>query len=290
MRRARPLLGTLVEIAAEGPANSLPAAIEAAFASIERVQRLMSFHDPGSDVSCINDAVAGQRVSVDPHTFRVLSFARRLSEISDGAFDVTTAAVLVKNGFLPKRLGEAMPIGGTYRDLDLLAGNCVRWRNKGWIDLGGIAKGYALDCAVTALRSQGVATGIVNAGGDLRCFGIAQPIHIRHPSTPTALLYLGKLADAALATSAGYFSGVNVGGRRIDPLVDPTRYRCLSWGASVSVAAPDGMTADALTKVIRLRPRSAPNILERFGAQAIVIDREEMRCCGRPLIWVEIAA
>lgn len=291
MRRARPLLGTLVEITSEGAIGSfLPGAIEVAFASIEQVQRLMSFHDPGSDVSRINGAVAGQKVRVDPHTFRVLSFARRLSEISDGAFDVTIAPVLVKNGFLPKRLGEALPIGGTYRDLDLLPGNHVRWRNKGWIDLGGIAKGYAVDCAIAALRSQGVVIGIVNAGGDLRCFGRTQSIHIRHPNAPTVLMRLGRLTDAAVATSAGYFSGIGVGGCRIDPLVDPRERRCMNWEASVSVAAPDGMTADALTKVICLAPEFAPGILDRFRAQAIVIDHNGMRCCGQPLLQADIAA
>ena len=101
---------------------------------------------------------------------------------------------------------------------------------------------------------------------------------------------LGWLADAALATSAGYFSGIDVGGRRIDPLVDPRRRRCMSWDASISVAAPDGMTADALTKVVRLAPDSAPEILDRFGAQAIVIDHQGARCCGRPLLQADIAA
>jgi thiamine biosynthesis lipoprotein len=290
MRRARPLLGTLVEISADGAAHSLPAAIEAAFASVGQVQQLMSFHELNSDVSRINAAEAGEAVSVDSHTFRVLNFARRLSELSDGAFDITMAPILVENGFLPERTSEPIPSGTSYRDLILLPGNCVRWsRRKGWIDLGGIAKGYAVDCAVAVLRSRGVTTGIVNAGGDLRCFGKAQPIHTRHPSAPTMLVRLGWLSDAALASSAGYFSGIDLGSRRIDPLVDPRRRCCTSWDASTSVAAPDGMTADALTKIIRLVPETAPNILDYFDAQAIVIDHQGMRCCGRPLLQADLS-
>ncbi len=288
MRRARPLLGTLVEITAEGSAEILPAAIEAAFTSIENVQRLMSFHDPMSDVSRINGAQFGEVVSVDPRTFRVLDFARRLSDLSGGTFDITIAPILVESGFLPRPAAEMFPVGTTYGDLDLLPDNRARWRRKGWIDLGGIAKGYAVDCGISALRLHGVATGIVNAGGDLGCFGEKQPIHIRHPNAPTMLMHLGWLTDAALATSAGYFSGIDIGGRRIDPLVDPRRRCGMSWNASISVAAPDGMTADALTKVIRLAPDSAPDILDNFDAQAIVIDHQGTRCCGRSLLQEDI--
>jgi thiamine biosynthesis lipoprotein ApbE len=145
MRRARPLLGTIVDISAEDAPETLPDAIEAAFASIEAVHRLMSFHELDSDVSRINDAKAGEVVQIDPRTFHVLHFARQPSDLSAGAFDVTTASVLVRSGSLPERATEALPIGVTYRDLDLLPAARVRWRNKGWIDLGGIAAGFAVD-------------------------------------------------------------------------------------------------------------------------------------------------
>lgn len=288
MRRARPLLGTIVDITAEGAANILCGAIGAAFASIEQVQRLMSFHDPNSDVSRINGAEAGRELIIDPHTVRVLRFARRLSDLSGGLFDVTTAPVLVESGFLPEREKETIPFDVTYLDLLLLPGNCVLWRRKGWIDLGGIAKGYAVDCAITALRSHGVATAIVNAGGDLRCFGKPQPIHVRHPHAPTMLMRIGSLSDAAIATSAGYFSRIDRGGRQVEPLVDPRRRSCTRWNGSVSVAAPGGMTADALTKVVGLAPDSASDIVEHFGAQAVLIGHEGTRCCGRPLLQAGI--
>ncbi len=290
MRRARPLLGTLVEIAAEGDGADLPAAIEAAFAAIAAVQRLMSFHDPDSDVSRINAAAAGDAVTIDAQTFQVLRCARQISERSDGVFDVTVAPVLVDGGFLPPCRGGTKLDAAGYRDLDLLPGRRTRWCRKGWIDLGGIAKGYAVDCAVAALAARGVASGVVNAGGDLRCFGEPQPVHVRHPDEPTALIALGWLADAALAGSAGYFSSVERRGRTIDPLVDPRERCCKRWDGSVSVVAPDAMTADALTKVVRLAPDRAPEILAHFGAQAIVVDRDGSRGCGPPLLRQGLAA
>jgi thiamine biosynthesis lipoprotein len=138
------------------------------------------------------------------------------------------APALVEAGFLPvEPTRKPVPAGTSYRDLDLLPDNRARWRRKGWVDLGGIAKGYAVDCGIAALRARGTASGIVNAGGDLRCFGAPQPVHVRHPSAPSAVMLLGWLADAALASSAGYFSSIEVDGRRavggVHPIINPVR-------------------------------------------------------------------
>lgn len=280
LRRAQPLLGTLVEVAATGAPASLPAALDAAFSAIERIQRLMSFHDPDSDVSRINAAEAGCEIGVDPHTARVLHFARQLSELSDGAFDVAIADVLMRGGFLPQQGAADPALAATFRDLMLLPGDRVCWRRKGWVDLGGIAKGYAVDCAIAALRAHGVAGAVVNAGGDLRFFGEPQPIHVRHPDAPTSLVPLGTFEDCAVATSSGYFSHRTSDGGGTEPLVDPQRRACVRWQQSITVIAPDCMTADALTKAVRLAAQTAPGILEHLRAQAIVIDSRGMRQCG----------
>jgi len=283
LRRARPLLGTLVEIAATGAPANLPGALDAAFAAIQHIDRLMSFHAADSDVSRINAADAGCEIGVDPHTARVLRFARKLSELSNGAFDITIADVLMREGLLPRQEDSVVAdtaAATTFQDLVLLPGDRVHWRRKGWIDLGGIAKGYAVDCAIGALRAHGLASGVVNAGGDLRFFGDPQPVHARHPDAPGSLVPLGVFSDCAVATSSGYFSDRMCGGGVTGPLVDPVRRACVRWRQSVTVVAPDGMTADALTKIVRLAAQAAPGILERFGAQAIVIDSRGVRHCG----------
>lgn len=288
LRRARPLLGTLVDISATGAGADLPAAVDAAFSAIERVQKLMSFHDARSDVSRINFADEGDEVCVDPRTYRVLQRAIELGDLSDGVFDVATAPALVERGFLPPPGRGTMPAHGTtFRDIELSAGYRMRWRRKGWIDLGGIAKGFAVDCAIAALQSHDVASGVVNAGGDLRCFGHSQPIHLRRPTAPTELIALGWLCDGAIATSGGYFIGIQSGGRQIDPLVDPRRNACIAWDDSVSVIATDCMTADALTKIVRLARQDVHVLLERMGAQAVVIDEEMVGSCGTPRLQQE---
>src|SRR5215831_4299546 len=102
LRRARPLLGTFVEIAASGAASAdMEDAVEAAFAAVARVHRLMSFHDPGSDVSRLNREAKAGAVAVDPWTFEVLEIAQDLHRRSGGAFDIAVAPLLQYLGLLP---------------------------------------------------------------------------------------------------------------------------------------------------------------------------------------------
>jgi thiamine biosynthesis lipoprotein len=269
-------LGTIVEIAAAGP--PAVAAVHAAFEAVLNVHRLMSFHEEESDVSRINMARAGEEVFVNPHTHRVLRFARRVSAACGGVFDVTVGEFLVRHGFLPDLLVEdARPRDATWRDLVVLAGNRVRWRQAGRIDLGGIAKGYAVDMAIEALQSHGVPSGLVNAGGDLRMFGEPQPIHVRLPEAPGMLAPLGVFADCALATSAAYFSSVDSDGGLLEPLVGRERRNFSARQGSATVIAAECMTADALTKVVRLAPHLATKVLDSFDARAIVIDGTRQR-------------
>jgi FAD:protein FMN transferase len=284
--RMRPLLGTLVEIRAGGPESRVNDGIAAAFAAIERVQQLMSFHDAGSDVSRINAAPVGLDVTVDPETYGVLRHALDLGHRSGGAFDITIAPSLVAAGFLPYPRLATQVDSARFSDLELLPARAVRWRKKGWIDLGGIAKGYAVDVAVAVLRAQGMTHGLVNAGGDLRGFGERPwPIRIRAPEQPTMLLNAGSLCDAAIATSAGYFCSARAGSTMAAPIVDPTHRRCVVWNASISVVAGHCMTADALTKVVRLAPAALPALLDHYDAQTVIVDANGARFCGRD--WLQ---
>lgn len=289
--RMRPLLFVEIRATKAGSgrgtacAGRVEDAVGAAFAAIERVQSLMSFHDLESDVSRINAAPAGQILRIDPQTHSVLSAARALSECTNRLFDVTMASSLMRDGLLPTRAGRA--VDANYRDLELLAQTCVRWRRPALIDLGGIAKGYAVDCAIQVLRAHGLVDALVNAGGDLRCFGASQPIHLRAPDDPRRLVRLGSLTDGAVATSADSFIERESPGERVGALVDPRRNDCIPFRCSVSVVAETCMMADALTKVVALAPEHAPEMLEDFRAahgsavRAIIWDEQGIRACGR---------
>lgn len=264
--RARPLLGTRVEIraAAPWPAERLHAALDAAFAAVERVQALMSFHDPASELSLLNREAARRPVRIDPQTYAVLEAALELSRRSGGAFDVTVGAQLQRWAHLPG--GGCLPqSSASWRDIELLPEQQVRFHQPLRLDLGGIAKGYAVDGAVDALRQGGVDSALVNAGGDLRVLGPPQRVHLRHPQNPALLAHQLELRDEALVTSAAYYS------RRADTsaLLDPRDGRPYLGQASISVKAPRCLHADALTKVVLFAaPETAERLLAEYGACA----------------------
>ncbi len=270
LRRAQPLLGTFVEVSARGAPARLRAATDRAFGAIARIHALMSYHEAGSDVARLNRLAHREAVGVDAHTFAVLARAERIAQASEGAFDITTAPELVRFGFLPA--GDAMPPARTSRGfeaIELLPGLRVRFARPTWIDLGGIAKGYAVDSACEALEQAGITDYLVNAGGDLRVGASAEFVHVRHPARPELAVPLGEFTDRALATSAAYFAGRPGASGDRHPIIAPGRGGPARYEGSISVSAPACTEADALTKVVAvLGAEAAAPVLRRFGAEA----------------------
>jgi thiamine biosynthesis lipoprotein len=274
VRRARPSLGTFVEITARGDNEAeLHGAIDLAFDAIARVDRQMSFHQPASDISKINREAFQRKVTVDPWTWRVLRAAQKLSHESAGLFDITVARKLMQWEYLPRRYRNVSE--GNWRDI-VLEKNCtVRFRQRVIIDLGGIAKGFAVDRAVEALKRKGVSSGVVNAGGDLRVFGLkSELIHLRHPVEPMRPAGAIKLRERALATSGIYFTQKRRGNAVVSSLINGRTRRSSRKPISVSVAASACMMADALTKIaVVLREKSAP-LLAQYHADALLLERD----------------
>jgi FAD:protein FMN transferase len=259
VRRARPLLGTLVEIAvgAQRPTEVLHSAVDDAFGIIEQVHALMSYQEADSELSMLNRSAATDAQRVDPRTYKVLQAALRYARLSCGAFD-------------PCVLDET----ATWRDIQLLDGGRVRYSKPLRVDLGGIAKGFAVDEAVERLKSAGMDEILVNAGGDLRVAGtLARSIVLRDPSAPAHLGSTLALQNAAIATSATYYSLNTTQGRRISALIDGRTRESYAGGRSVSVRTSSCMSADALTKVVLFADRAVSEYcLARFNAHAYVIE------------------
>ena len=220
-RRARPLLGTYVEITAFGADQTrLDGAIDQGFAAIETVHRLMSFQSPDSELSRLNRVGTQVPDTLHPWTALVLGVAADLHERSGGAFD---------------------PAVGAGRR----------------IDFSGIAKGFAVDRAVDALRAAGVERGIVNAGGDLVAFGDADvEVALRNPSDPSRVAAVVTLRDQAFASS----------GR----VIDPSTGRPVPAIDGASVRASSCAIADALTKVVGVSGEAALPVLRHYGADALL--------------------
>jgi FAD:protein FMN transferase len=275
VRRARPLLGTFVEIAATAASpDATEAAIDAAFDAVETVHRLMSFHDDDSDVSRLNREAASGLVAVHPWTFAVLATAVDLNRRSDGVFDVAVAPVLQALGLLPQH-GDAMSVGpaGLGERIFILSDGQVGFRDAGVrIDLGGIAKGYAVDRAVAALRDRGITQCIVNAGGDLASFGpLPEMIHVRDPRDFTRVMYLVEVANAALATSGGRFDPTASPVPTASAVIDPRTAALVTGVLGATVRAQSCMLADALTKIVMVIGEAAMPLLAHYGASALFV-------------------
>lgn len=276
-QRARPLLGTLVEIAAVGACpDRVQAAIARAFQAVEMVHALMSYHESASDISRINRWAFDRPVAVYEHTWRVLAAAREMAEASGGLFDITIASTLTQLGFLPRHADFPRISGqGNWRHVSLLPGNRVRLERRLRIDVSGIAKGYAVDLAIKALQDSGMSAGRVNAGGDLRLFGAtAQTVHARHPQAPGDIIPLVELCTGAAATSAGYYAQRRHRGYMITPLIHPHTRKACGTTRSVTVLAQDCVSADALTKIVHADPAQASAVLARFNARALMLEHD----------------
>jgi thiamine biosynthesis lipoprotein len=269
MIRCKPLLGTFVEIRIEDKAHS-EIALDEAFLAIEQVQVLMSFHNPDSELSKINARSYLEPIHIHPWTAEVLSIAKQIHIKSQGIFNCGVGHRLVEAGLLPRHVRWNDQSFGGIEDLLFIEPNLVHSKPPLCLDLGGIAKGYAVDKAVEALIAQGMQFGSINAGGDMRVFGDkAQDIQIRNPSKPYELIQIGSMKAGAIATSSLYFSKRD--GNAQSYMFNPLNQEHIEFSESYSVIANECVYADALTKVVSISGNTQHPCLSHFSAQAIKI-------------------
>ena len=290
-RRAKPLLGTFVEIAVDCEDDAeFIRVTELAFVRITSIHTAMSFHDAASDVRAIARAVCGDVVVVSSDTWNVLALSLEMEAATHGLFNPAIAPALVAKGLLPHpnlnergllELPMIRPLADsvTLLDADTTTNSnanikTVQVLHPTWIDVGGIAKGYAVDEAVVALQRQGVKAGVVNAGGDLRVFGVASyTVSLRMPNNPVQTIAVAELTELSCATSGGYFHSGNALSNHAAIVGD--RHELAAKFVSVTVIAPRCAVADALTKVLWLSDpmsQASQALQERFGARMVLID------------------
>src|ERR1700761_5617211 len=201
--RMKPLLGTYVSLRVEGlDADTAHAACDAAFAVVSDIHAAMSFQDERSDVSRLNRRAAAAPVKVSAHTAHVLRRSLQIAAAFEDLFDPSVPPLVVWRGMLPVPRGAPPPsLGASWRDITLTAGGAVRFSQPLWISLCGIAKGYAVDCAVDVLLRFAPTHISVNAGGDMRIAGPATEA-VRIAGGDGAGLV--ELTDAAIASSAAH--------------------------------------------------------------------------------------
>ena len=270
MKSVRPLLGTYVVVEITDPDDELArAATDAAFAAIETVQQLMSAFNPASDVSRINALAHTEAVQVHPWTAEVLQLAVQIHCDSEGLFDIGIAPRLASWDLLPPSDIDYTQSSVANLCINKHTVTCTRPTR---IDLGGIAKGYAVDRAIAAALETGACNVLVNAGGDLRVAGdVGEPVYLRDPKQPAHATLAGVLQDGAMATSGTYYSKRLHEGAQVSAIVEPATLAPLLSETSHSVIAPTCAVADALTKVLALSGNQDHPAFARHRAQALVL-------------------
>jgi thiamine biosynthesis lipoprotein len=283
-------MGTLVEITVIGrDADRAEAAIRDAFDEMQRVEGCMSRRIPGSDVSRINEWAGIKAVPASADVLRVIRRAEEISRASEGHFDITIGAVLDLWGFEDN--GHHVPAKGKVSEVldgvgyktihvDERASTVKLKKKEMRIDLGGIAKGYAVDRAVELLKSRGYRNMIVNAGGDIRVSGrkIHGPwvIGIQDPRDRSRILATINAEDISVATSGDYERYFVREGKRYHHLLNPFTGFPARLCRSVTILAEDALSADGLaTAVFVLGPQKGLHLIEAMdGVEGLIISSE----------------
>lgn len=267
--RCQALLGTFVEITIDQESDK---AINQAFTAIGQVQSLMSFYDPLSELNQINRWAHQVSLVVHPWTAEIIQIAQEIYQQSNGLFNCGIGHRLVSAGLLPRHIDLSPYELGGIEDIHLIDPQTLRASKPLCLDLGGIAKGFAVDKAVESLIASGIKSGCVNAGGDLRVFGAPRSIQIRNPSLPNQLIDIGTLQNGAIATSGLYFSNRDQEQSHIiNPFAQDESEAYLHFSGSCSVLASKCVYADALTKVLALSGTHDHACFDHFSAKAIRI-------------------
>ncbi|MDH3713822.1 MAG: FAD:protein FMN transferase [Gammaproteobacteria bacterium] len=284
----RTLMGTQVriELWADNALQARPA-ISAALAEIARIDAAMSVYRDDSEVSQLNQHAAKAPVRISAELFELLERAIGVFELTEGAFDITYAAAGVLYDFRDAQrpdeqaLGQALQSVGSQRLLLDHGSRSVFFSQPGVrIDLGGIAKGYAVERATAALQRRGIHHALITAGGDSRFLGDRRGrpwrIGIRDPRNLERSAALLSIADEAISTSGDYERFFVEDGIRYHHILDPTTGRSSQAVTSVSVIGPDATITDALaTGLFVLGVTKGKNTLKKFPAyDAIFIDRQ----------------
>ena len=286
---ARPIgiMGTetrMTVVAAYGRRDVLVKAGKAAEAALRSVEAHMSTYLADSEISCFNAAEPGVAVGISPETAEVLRASRELTEQTERAFDVTCRPVVnmwkkaAKEDKLPTDAELAAALGLVGWDKIALRKDTVEKRApSGGVDLGGIAKGYGIDRAVAAMKDAGAIGGLVDVGGDVRCFGRRPKggkwrIGIRNPFMKTRrdLIGLIHLSQGAVCTSGNYERYRVIGGERYSHIVDPRTGRPVDGAPSVTVVAPTAMVADAWATALSVLGRDGLAMLPE-GVEAMLV-------------------
>lgn len=265
----RMLMGTIVEIRvprggniAENGTREL---IHDAFSEMSRVESVFSAHLPDSGLSRLNRSTTGVPTEVSEEMFALIQRSVQMGKASSGAFDITVKplidlwkAVRIK-GALPTEaeLNNALSsVGSEYLRLDPASRTVTFMKHGMSIDMGGVAKGYAVSRAAGVLRAGGIHSAIIHAGGDMYCLGRRSnmakwKVGIQHPRNKQRIVFRLPLSDASIDTSGDYERFFLLNGKRYSHIIDPrSGYPTGEYVVSATVVTDDPAYGDMLSTAL----------------------------------------
>lgn len=275
------VMGTVASVmAGSGEQDRCRSYADMALKRMREIETALSIYSPTSDLSRLNSAAGKGLIPAEGHLRVTLGLSLVYGALTHGAFDVTVGPVVKAWGFSGGRkpdkvlsaslLEEKRALVG-YTNLVLKDGACGLSRSGMVVDLGGMAKGYAVDVSCRDLRKAGARNFVVNLGGNMRCYGKPEAgrpwrIGVRDPLRPAATIGRVELEDGmAVATSGNYERFVEIEGKRYAHIIDPRTGWPVSGMAGVTVVAPSAATADALsTSLFVLGPDEGGRVLTLF--------------------------
>ena len=262
-------------------------AMDAAFQELKRLEGLLDFYSPRSEISKINKGSGGVPVSVTPTTFSLINTALEVSKITDGAFDITLGVLNRRYDFFKKHhpaeseIKKLLPLVGYKKIVINPALRIVFLKKPGMmIDPGGITKGFAADRAIEVLKAKGIKAALVAVAGDIRAYGLKPDgtpwvVGIRDPRAKSAdeVFATLKLTDMAVSTSGDYERYFIEKGVRYHHILDPETGMPARGVISVTVVGPKATYTDSLATAAFVKGvKEGMKMVEKNGYMAVVVD------------------
>jgi thiamine biosynthesis lipoprotein len=294
VQRTYPVMGTFAKTVFYGKTELSEKASDTVRDIFFKVQDACNIFNPASELSRLNASAFNKPFKCSPLLWEVLLLSRKAYKVSGGSFDVTARPLMVLWGFYRKR-GDSLPseveIQKAMRSvgMDKVMFNdkerSVKFTVSGMsFDLGGIAKGFAVDMAAEEVLKQGVKQGVIDLGGNMFCLPEPPPgkqvytIGIRNPMEKEQVCGLVKMKNSAVATSGNYERYVEIKGKHYTHIMNPRTGRPVEDMLSVTVVTPDAGDADFLsTSAFINGVKFAENISSKMPATSFFIIRRSAK-------------
>lgn len=302
VERVYPIMGTMATVKIYGPDNIADKAADKVQDVFQDVQDVCNIFDPKSEIARLNATAADKPFRCTRMLWELLQIARRAYEVSDHSFDITVKPLMDIWGLYRNReiipseeeINNAMKLVGLDKVIFNDNAQTVKFSLKGMaFDLGGIAKGFAVDQAYDAIKSMGINSGTLNMGGNIYCLPASPPpksyysIAIRNPIKKNEICGTVEVKDQAVSTSGNYERYVMIGNKQYTHIIDAKKGIPVADMLAVTVITPKAVEADYLSTSIFINgPDFAEKIRKNYSRTSFLIIRRNAETSAPEVIKI----